>query len=121
MARKLSVIAVATVILASMTLGVTTAGADDSSNTVVKGVVYVGSDDGIYALDAATGAIIWTTSFISANSPPVVVKGVIYYGSDDGVYMLDATTGEVLGLLAIGAVNSSSVVVKGVIYFGLSG
>jgi outer membrane protein assembly factor BamB len=66
MAKKLRAIAVAAVILASMIFCWTTANADDSSNTVVKGVVYVGSDDGIYALDAATGEIIWITKFDGA-------------------------------------------------------
>ena len=99
MTRKFKVIAVAAVILASMTFGVATAGADDSSNTLVKGVVYVGSDGVIYALNATTGAIIWTTN-IGANSSPAVVKGVIYFGSDhvecEGICRLDAATGDII-------------------------
>jgi len=63
-AKKLRAIAVVAVILASMILGLTIASADDSSNTLVKGVVYVGSEDDIYALDAATGAIICETDLL---------------------------------------------------------
>ena len=51
-----------------------------------KGVVYVGSDDGkVYALNATTGEIIWTSAAGSAAlSSPVVVKGAVFVGADDG-------------------------------------
>jgi outer membrane protein assembly factor BamB len=49
-------------------------------------VVYVGSNDGfLYALNAGTGARLW--SFLtgaSVTSSPTVANGVVYVGSNDG-------------------------------------
>ena len=63
---------------------------------MANGVVYVGSDDGnVYALNAATGAKLWsyTTGYVVTSSP-AVANGVVYVGSGDGnVYALNATTG----------------------------
>ena len=59
-------------------------------------MVFVGSDDTssplgvteghkIYALDASTGATIWTyTTGGSVYSSPAVTSGVVYVGSNDG-------------------------------------
>jgi len=104
MAWKLRMVAVAAVIFASMTSGVTTAGADDSSNTVVKGIMYVGSDDvdvdhhnGIVALNAENGLILWVTYTTGVDWSPTVVKDVVYVDTDAGwVYALKAKTGEIL-------------------------
>jgi outer membrane protein assembly factor BamB len=53
---------------------------------VANGVVYVGSDDhNLYALNAATGAKLWsytTGNFVSSS--PTVDNGVVYVGSQDG-------------------------------------
>ncbi|HXY88918.1 MAG TPA: PQQ-binding-like beta-propeller repeat protein [Candidatus Acidoferrales bacterium] len=49
---------------------------------VANGVVYIGSaDHNVYALDADTGAKVWsyTTGDLMASSP-VVVNGVVYVG-----------------------------------------
>ena len=57
-----------------------------SSPAVANGVVYVGSNDGkFYALNAATGTLVW--SYKSGHwffSSPAVVNGVVYTGCDDG-------------------------------------
>ena len=49
-------------------------------------MVYVGSLDGnMYALNASTGAKLWsyaTGSYV--ESSPAVANGVVYVGSDDG-------------------------------------
>ena len=55
--------------------------------------VYVGSSDyNVYALNASTGAKLW--SYATGNgvdSSPAVVNGVVYVGSEDGnLYALDA-------------------------------
>ena len=78
---------------------------------VVGGIVYVGSWDGYeYALNGATGALIWKTflgqTFPSSTcSPPYagitssasVQNGVVYVGGGDtNWYALDAATGNVL-------------------------
>src|ERR1700692_4083822 len=67
-----------------------------SSPTVSKGVVYVGSEDyNVYALNARTGAKLWsypTGSWV--NSSPAIADGVVYVGSfDKNVYALNAHTG----------------------------
>ena len=66
-----------------------------SSPAVVGGVIFVGSLDGkVYALNAATGALIWSyTTGDWVASSPAVVGGVVYVGSGDGkVYALNAAT-----------------------------
>ena len=59
-------------------------------------MVYVGSwDHNVYALNASTGALLW--SFVTGNlvgSSPAVADGVVYFGSyDNNVYALNARTG----------------------------
>ena len=83
-------------ILASLTFGVTAAGGVDSSSTLVKGIVYIGSDEGIYALDATTGVINWVTNIGAVYSSPNVVKGVVSVASVGGIYALNAATGEII-------------------------
>ena len=67
-----------------------------SSPAVANGVVYVGSGDyNVYALDAATGAKLWSYHTGGAvYSSPTVANGVVYVGSYDyNVYALNAATG----------------------------
>jgi outer membrane protein assembly factor BamB len=98
-----------------------TGGAVAPSPTVVGGVVYVGSWDGNeYALDAASGSMIWKTflgtTSIAGCSPPnlgvtsaaTVVNGVVYVGGGDRFwYALDAASGAVLWKVDTGD-NSAS-------------
>jgi glucose dehydrogenase len=59
-------------------------------------VVYVGSLDGnVYALNARTGARLWSfTTGSRVISSPAVANGVVYVGSDDNnVYAFDHTGG----------------------------
>jgi outer membrane protein assembly factor BamB len=69
---------------------------DSSSPAVVNGVVYIGSeDDNVYALNASTGAKLW--SFATGEGvvrSPAVANGVVYISSADrNVYALNASTG----------------------------
>ena len=76
-----------------------------SSPAVVNGVVYFGSDDGnVYALNASTGAKLWSyATGDGVDSSPAVANGVVYVGSDDGnVYALNASTGAKLWSYATG-------------------
>ena len=72
---------------------------------MANGVVYVGSADGnVYALNASTGAKLWsyaTGSYV--ESSPAVANGVVYGASDNGdVYALNASTGAKLWSYATG-------------------
>jgi outer membrane protein assembly factor BamB len=62
--------------------------------SVAGGVVYVGGDDqNLYALDAATGAKLWS---FNAGTPivnaPAVVNGIVYLGAG-ALYALSASDG----------------------------
>jgi outer membrane protein assembly factor BamB len=63
---------------------------------VANGVVYVGSDDSnVYALNATTGAKLWSYSTGGGvYSSPAVVNGVVYVGSlNGGVYAFSLKKG----------------------------
>ena len=55
------------------------------SPAVVNGVVYIGStdnDDDVYALNASTGALLWSSApGVFLESSPAVANGVVYIGS----------------------------------------
>ncbi|MEU7833446.1 PQQ-binding-like beta-propeller repeat protein [Nonomuraea sp. NPDC049129] len=60
------------------------------ADPVVDGdVVYAGADDGLYALDAATGRMRWR----SGPAAPMLVDGLLYGARSDGVAAVDAATG----------------------------
>jgi polyvinyl alcohol dehydrogenase (cytochrome) len=56
---------------------------DTGALSVANGVVYAGSMEGhMYALDAASGTILWSfASGGSVNDGPAIVDGVVYWGS----------------------------------------
>lgn len=77
-----------------------------SSPAVADSTVFVGSDDGrLYALDAASGALIWQHQTDGpVFSSPVVADGIVYVGSEDGrLYALDSATGNRVWQYATGA------------------
>jgi outer membrane protein assembly factor BamB len=89
--------------------------------SVAGGVVYVGGDDqNLYALDAATGAKLWSfnggTPILSA---PAVVNGVVYLGAG-ALYALNASDGRQLwsGLATAAGVSASPAVSGGRVFVG---
>jgi len=63
-------------------------------SSVSKEIVYVGSDEGIYAFDKKTGEIKWSQSVGRIYSKPVFNDDlVIVSSSDGGVYAFDADSG----------------------------
>ncbi len=91
--------------------------------TVANGVVYVSSSDGkMYAFDANTGRVLWTTPTGSyyLGSAPTVANGKVYIGSfDHMLYAFDARTGATLWSAPTGGrIGSSPTLVNGVIYIG---
>jgi outer membrane protein assembly factor BamB len=97
-----------------------------SSPAVVNGVVYFGSgDDNIYALDASTGAKLWSfATHGSVRSSPALANGVVYFGTFDissfsgDFYALNANTGAKLWSYNTGYIESSPAVANGVVYIG---
>jgi outer membrane protein assembly factor BamB len=96
-----------------------------SSPAVVNGVIYLGSDDGtVYALNASTGAKLWSyATGLLMRSSPAVANGVVYIASEGAmlispsVFALNANTGAQLWIFATAQnVVSSPVVVNGVVY-----
>jgi outer membrane protein assembly factor BamB len=99
-----------------------TGGAVDSP-TVAGGMVYVGSEDNkTYALNATTGAYIWsyTTGFY-VDSSPAVSGGIVYVASEDAkVYAFNASTGALRWNYTTGdmVMLSSPAVANGRLYVG---
>ena len=69
-----------------------------SSPMLYGGLVIIGSsDDTVYAVSAATGAVRWKVGTQGAvNSSPAAASGLVYFNSADGkLYAVDALTGKV--------------------------
>ena len=70
-----------------------------SPAAVAEGMVFVGSEDfHVYALNASTGAYIWSykTGYF-VDSAIAYSEGVVYVASEDSkVYALNSTTGDVI-------------------------
>jgi outer membrane protein assembly factor BamB len=73
---------------------------------VANGIVYTGSSDALYALDAATGAPVWALPAKYASAP-AIVDGVVYDSwlqtSGAATYALDARTGATIWKHSFGA------------------
>lgn len=105
------------------------------SPAIVNGVVYVAingvnpitkvSTGLMYALNASTGVVIWSTPMGAqiSNSSPAVAKGMVYIGDGDGLlYAFNTQTGSISWTsLNIGNVIASPAVHKGLVYIGGNG
>jgi len=95
-----------------------------SAPVVANGVVYATcyDNDLIFAVNAQTGAMIWTAhaQYHMSRSSPAIANGVLYVGSADKyVYALDVATGKTIWTFKTkGQVKSSPAVVNGVVYIG---
>ena len=69
--------------------------ARDFPAAVADNVYYFSPDEHIYALDTATGEILWSYEADEMiNTAPVTAEGMVYVGSESGrFYALDAATG----------------------------
>ena len=90
---------------------------ESTSPVVANGAVYVGTDQ-VYALDASTGALRWTSQH--GERTPAVANRVVFDASSDGtISALRASTGERLWSFSTGGVwLSSPAVVNGIVYIG---
>jgi outer membrane protein assembly factor BamB len=97
-----------------------------STPAVVNGVIYFDADDGnLYALNASTGAKLWSfAAGADLLSPPAVANGVVYIVSNEmsgagTVYALNPNTGAKLWSFANDTpLADSFVVANGVVYVG---
>jgi outer membrane protein assembly factor BamB len=91
---------------------------------VAKGVVYAGSNDGLFAFEAKSGTKLWSTptgTFGDQFSSPVVANGVVYVSSDGGkLFAFNATTGAPLWSVNAGVAFSTPAVAHGVVYIANS-
>ena len=89
---------------------------------VADGIVYVGTQSaGLFALNAKTGAIVWSDATpLNASSSPAVAKGIVYIGSGQGMlFAFDASTGVQRWATPLDQiVLSSPAVGGGVVYVG---
>lgn len=84
--------------------------------------VYAGTDAGtVYALDAATGAILWAASAgAGVTDSPALADGTLYVPTADGdLVAFDATSGAILWAASTGsAISAQPAVAGGVVYTG---
>jgi eukaryotic-like serine/threonine-protein kinase len=86
------------------------------------GVVYVGSNDGAYAVDATTGEERWLFHTDGWFASPVVVDGVVYVtshvipGNEYYIHALDTATGEERWRFQTGGTISPPAVANGIAY-----
>ncbi len=98
------------------------------SPAVANGVVYIGSDGtnvpapgfvpipgNLYALNASTGAVLWSYKTGNVGGAPAVANGIVYAVSANGLYALNASTGVLLWRTSLNAVDSPAVA-NGVVY-----
>ena len=97
----------------------------NSSPAVMKGIVYIGSDDGaLWAFKARGGRALWHHSVGSAvRTSPAVHGGRVFFGSDDGwIYAVSAKTGHLRWKFRIGgSVTAAPLVVHRTVYVGSRG
>jgi outer membrane protein assembly factor BamB len=98
-----------------------------STPAAVQGRVYIGGDEFLYALDAATGAQQWrfNTPGGVVNSPAIAGDTVYFESGDSTLYALAAATGEERWRFTganpaqgAGAIFTDPVVSGGVVYVG---
>lgn len=95
---------------------------ESSSPVVAGGVVYVGAQDGLHALDAATGHSKWvgdTHGYVGGTPAVDAVNGLVYAGSsDNNLYAFDIAGHGEWSALTHGRILSSPAVAGGIVYVG---
>jgi outer membrane protein assembly factor BamB len=89
-----------------------------TSSATPSGVVYVGSNYNVYALNADIGAKVWSYKTGSCvMSSPTIANGIVYVGSwDQNVYALNAATGKLVWSYATeSGVDSSPAIANGIV------
>ncbi|MBP7299589.1 MAG: PQQ-binding-like beta-propeller repeat protein [Methanoculleus sp.] len=87
-----------------------------STPAIGDGKVYVTTAERLHALDASTGAEIWSASLGGTSSTPAVAGETIIAGSSDGLHAYDAGTGTLLWDFPGARVDVSPVVAGNLVY-----
>lgn len=75
-----------------------------------------------HALDATTGALLWSyPSGIVSSISQVAANGIIYFGADSRLYALDATTGALLWQYQTGSSVHTPLIWNSSVYFTADG
>ena len=94
----------------------------ESPPTVIEGVVYLTDVNTAYALDEASGELIWqysTERYPARDFPALVVDGVYYLSPDDYLYALDTASGEtVWSYQASSPIDTAPIAANGLVFFG---
>lgn len=87
---------------------------------VADGAVYAGStDDGLFALDAGSGELLWRYEPGFWVYDPVASNGVIYFATaDEHVQALDGSTGELIWRVHLASLDSNVVMADGIVFVG---
>ena len=91
-----------------------------SSPLIHDNIVYVGSNDGLFALNKNTGKIIWKNNIGPVHTKPAFLNAQIFSGSADGkIYVHNSENGNLEWTYEIGTeIYSSPVINENVLYFG---
>jgi outer membrane protein assembly factor BamB len=91
-----------------------------SSPKVVGDRIYVGSSDGLFALNKESGEILWKNVIGTVSSKPAFFDGVVYCSSHDGnIYAFSSENGDLKWTFkTVGEVYSSPVINSKVLYVG---
>ena len=82
------------------------------------GLVYVVHDGSLVALDAGSGAVVWTSAYLGLNdASPAVAYGMVFVSNDAGLCAFDAATGTpVWSHATMSMTFAAPVVANGVVY-----
>lgn len=87
---------------------------------VANGMAYFGSPDGVYALNARTGALVWMYPIDSGAQAPMVDGGNVYVSGEYGrsVYALNAKTGALVWQYTAASYVTTPTIAYGLAYVG---
>ena len=81
-------------------------------------MVYVGSETKLYALNASTGALLWSYASGGRVLARRGERGGLFRAADGNLYALNASTGAKLWSYAARSGHTSPAVANGVVYVG---
>ncbi|KYK22573.1 hypothetical protein AYK24_01910 [Thermoplasmatales archaeon SG8-52-4] len=88
-------------------------GVGSSSPLIKENIVYIGSNNGLYALNVETGRIVWANNIVSISTRPSYFDNNLFCGSSNGnMYAFNCDTGELKWAFQAEDVILSSPIIK---------